>query len=56
MAIKERSPTRRALGNRLPLVLDIYGRVLAVLMMLFGLLQWAVISAWSPAPAARSRR
>jgi hypothetical protein len=43
MTIKEKNPAPPPEVNRYPLVLDIYGRSLSVVMLLLGLRQWAII-------------
>ena len=42
MAIKEKGAAQPQI-SRLPLVLDVYGRVMSGLLMLLGLFHWAVI-------------
>lgn len=42
MALKEKSAAEPQ-TNRLPLILDVYGRVMSGVLMLFGLFHWAVI-------------
>lgn len=44
MTISEKDSTPQApLGDRLPVILNIYGRVMAGVMMLLGLREWAII-------------
>src|SRR6476620_4738109 len=43
MTIRDKNPAAPPQENRLPLVLDLYGRGLAIAMMLLGLRHWAVI-------------
>jgi hypothetical protein len=43
MATRDREKGAQAPENRLPVTLDLYGRVMSGILMLLGLLHWAVI-------------